>query len=146
MTEEVYGKVTVWENVGENVEYENSTITDALKEYLSDCNYDPDDKTFWVTLYYFTDDNEDDPNQRKMEVPPYVPPCEDGHKHEWHSPIDIVGGIKENPGVFGNGGGVIIKQVCKHCGLLKITDTWAQDMTDGEQGLTSVTYEREDNE
>ena len=65
--------------------------------------------------------------------------CEDGH--DWQSPIEIVGGIKENPGVWGHGGGVIINEVCIHCGCGKTTDTWAQNPNNGVQGLTSVSYE-----
>ena len=60
------------------------------------------------------------------------PDCSFGKDHEWCSPIEVVGGIESNPGVYGHGGGVIIKEVCKHCGKYKIVDTWYQDSQTGE--------------
>lgn len=75
-------------------------------------------------------------------VDPTPPPCTDKQGHDWRSPVAIVGGLRENPGVRGHGGGVIIVEVCLHCGTERETDTWAQDRSTGQQGLTSVTYER----
>lgn len=63
-----------------------------------------------------------------------------GDEHDWRSPLSVVGGIAENPGVWGNGGGVIITEVCRHCGCYRVTDTWAQRPDNGMQGLTSVEY------
>jgi len=60
--------------------------------------------------------------------------------HDWQAPHDLVGGLEQNPGVFGNGGGVIVHQVCD-CGVWRIRDTWAQRNDTGEQGLDSVRYE-----
>lgn len=67
------------------------------------------------------------------------PDCS-GDDHDWQSPIGVVGGIKENPGVCGNGGGVIVMEVCAHCGRYRETNTWAQRPDTGEQGLTEVSY------
>jgi hypothetical protein len=72
------------------------------------------------------------------------PECKDGEDHDWRSPYSVLGGIKENPGVWGHGGGVAIKEVCAHCGKYKITDTWAQRSDTGEQGLRSERYEDPD--
>lgn len=79
-----------------------------------------------------------------VAVAPEVPPCEDGQEHDWRSPIEVVGGCRESPGVFGHGGGVIIREVCANCARYRIMDTWAQRMDTGEQGLTEVTYEAPD--
>lgn len=76
----------------------------------------------------------------RVQLDPEEPECEPGHSHEWESPLSVVGGCRENPGVWGNGGGVIIKSVCRHCGKYRIHDTWAQDPDTGEQGLESVEY------
>ena len=62
-------------------------------------------------------------------------------EHDWQSPYEILGGLKENPGVWGHGAGIIMREVCMHCGCEKKTDTWAQRRDTGEQGLTEVTYE-----
>ena len=69
------------------------------------------------------------------------PDCEDGGEHDWQSPYSIVGGIKENPGVWGKGGGTLSKEVCMRCGCGRHTDTWAQRPDNGVQGYTVVTYE-----
>lgn len=67
------------------------------------------------------------------------PTCPDHDEHDWQSPHEIVGGIKENPGVWGHDGGVIINECCMHCGCKRVTDTAAQ-RHDGER-ITEVTYE-----
>lgn len=69
------------------------------------------------------------------------PECPEHARHDWQAPHEIVGGIKENPGCWGHGGGVICHEVCMHCGAGRKTDTWAQRHDTGEQGLTSVSYE-----
>jgi hypothetical protein len=68
------------------------------------------------------------------------PACPGG-EHEWANPLEVVGGIPENPGVSGNGGGVTIREVCMRCGCERRTDTWAQRRDTGEQGLTETTYQ-----
>ena len=84
-------------------------------------------------------DTDRDPH--KTEIEPKVPECVDGQEHDWASPHEIVGGIEENPGVWGHGGGIISHSVCLRCGCGRKVDTWAQDPTDGQQGLTSTSYE-----
>ncbi len=54
---------------------------------------------------------------------PEAPRCKDDGEHDWRRPIEIVGGLEENPGVVGHGGGVIIREVCSHCGVYRVTDT-----------------------
>jgi hypothetical protein len=81
--------------------------------------------------------------QITVVVPMPKPPCAPGEDHDWQSPYDIVGGCKENPGVWGHGGGVVINECCIHCGARKRTDTWAQSPVTGEQGIEEVTYERD---
>lgn len=61
-----------------------------------------------------------------------APDCADGQEHDWQSPYSVVGGCKENPGVWGSGhGGVRIEEVCRHCGLYRIVDTGATDSSNG---------------
>lgn len=76
-----------------------------------------------------------------ITVDPPAPECND-HEHDWQSPHELLGGIEDNPGVWANGGGVLIKEVCAHCGRYKITDTWANHGS--LQGFTSVCYEDAD--
>lgn len=76
-----------------------------------------------------------------VTIDPEAPPCDDDSPdHDWQSPIEIVGGIVENPGVWGHGGGVTITECCMRCGCRRVTDTWAQRGDTGEQGLRSVEY------
>ncbi len=75
---------------------------------------------------------------------PEVPPCEEGKEHDWRSPFEVVGGRRESPGVFVHGGGVIVREVCAHCACYRVTDTWAERLDTGEQGLTEVAYEDPD--
>lgn len=95
--------------------------------------------TVWVTVRV-RDLATDEEDETTVTIEPDEPECEDGDDHDWQAPFEVVGGIKENPGVWGHGGGVTIQEVCMRCGCGNLTDTWAQNPSNGEQGLTSVTY------
>lgn len=85
-------------------------------------------------------DDEDDCETRTFRMEPPAPPCADGHAHEWSDDHDLVGGLAENPGVWGHGGGVRIHTACIHCGCGKVVDTWATDPLTGEQGLQALEF------
>jgi hypothetical protein len=113
----------------------------AAKEWVEAGDWNDPEETFWVGVRII-DAEGDKLETVKIDVNPQEPYClDDRGSHDWRSPYAIVGGIKENPGVWGHGGGVIISEVCVACGCGRTTDTWAQDRTDGGQGLTSVRYE-----
>ncbi len=59
---------------------------------------------------------------------PEPPDCREDYDHEWVSPVEVVGGMKENPGVWSTGGTTFVtKQVCRHCGVYrKRTDYGSQ--------------------
>ena len=75
----------------------------------------------------------------RVVLPPEEPKCSGG-SHAWCAPYELLGGMEENPGVFGHGGGVRIKEVCKRCGTGRLTDTWATNPCDGTQGHETVEY------
>jgi len=103
-------------------------------------NYNDVEGTFWVDVRVHcreTDESASDTVQCDEDEPG----CS-GSEHDWQSPIELVGGIKENPGVWGKGGGVVITEVCMCCGCKRTTDTWAQRPDTGQQGLTSVSYDQ----
>jgi hypothetical protein len=77
-------------------------------------------------------------------IEPREPPCEPGRTHDWRTPYDVLGGLRDNPGVWGHGGGLIMRSVCRHCGRYRIVDTWAQRRDTGEQGLIETTYAEPD--
>lgn len=70
-----------------------------------------------------------------VQIDPDEPPCSDERGHDWCQ-----------QDVTGHGGGVVVREQCKHCELQRWTDTWAQRPDTGEQGLTSVSYERDERE
>jgi len=95
--------------------------------------YDSEDETYWVNIRVWHSCEETEPcdvcgdyrleRRIKVAIDPEEPRCADGHEHDWSDDIRLVGGIKENPGVWGHGGGVTIKTVCLHCGCARIKDT-----------------------
>lgn len=80
-------------------------------------------------------------DEHVITLEPKEPECSHEDGHDWQSPHEIVGGLRENPGCRGHGGGVIQEEVCVRCGCGRTTDTWAQDPADGSQGHRQVTYE-----
>ena len=85
-----------------------------------------------------------DEESHHVAVEPDEPACSSADGHDWESPHRLVGGLRENPGVHGHGGGVTSTEVCVRCGLVRTTDSWAQCGECGEQGLDSVSYDDTD--
>ena len=110
-----------------------------------DYNLTSDDSTIWVDVQILDADG-DHIDTVTTEINPPEPDCDQGQEHDWRTPYSVLGGLKENPGVWGHGGGVISKEVCARCGVYRISDSWAQRPDTGEQGLNSVTYEPADDE
>ncbi len=113
-------------------------------------NYDSDDcdGTLWIDVEVcrvcdHDEDTEcdcaDDREKSAVQLDPDEPECA-GSEHMWESP-EWLGGLKENPGVWGHGGGVLITKACTRCGCGKHINTWAQRPDTGEQGFESVRYE-----
>lgn len=112
-------------------------IEEHVAEYFTDHK-----STIWVNgRWGLSSDHRE--HTFDFALDPVAPQCS-RKKHYWHSPHSIVGGIEENPGVWGHGGGVIILEVCKHCGVRKRTDTWAQNPLNGQQGLNSIRYDQDE--
>ncbi len=128
--------------------YEYDTITatspkealDIARDNVDRSNYNDTDGTLWISVRVDCEETGEDVSAT-VTLDEEEPDCEDGETHNWQSPHALLGGLEENPGVWGNGGGVIIKEVCMHCGCQRTTDTWAQNPETGEQGLESVSYE-----
>ncbi len=72
-------------------------------------------------------------------------PCTEGNTHDWQSPHSVVGGIKENPGVWGgNNAGIKIREVCAYCGTYRLTDTAKPNGIGGY--FRAVAYEEADDD
>lgn len=122
---------------------EASSAAEALEEARSNvdrANYGDAQGTFWIDVEVRCEATGEE-ESCTVTCDEEEPECLEAAAHEWQSPHEIVGGIRENPGVWGHGGGVIIAEVCLHCGCERSTDTWAQRPDTGEQGLQSVRYE-----
>jgi hypothetical protein len=137
----------IWANDGNaEIEYEDMTRAEATQDYVDGGEWGEGGGWVDVSTYRYGFDADGDwgkcdRESHTIELEQEIPPCEDGQEHDWQSPLEIVGGIAENPGVWGHGGGVIAVECCMHCGCKRTTDTWAQNPATGEQGLTSVSYE-----
>jgi hypothetical protein len=91
------------------------------------------------------DDDIGDPWSIKVEVgdDPEPPECIDDHKHDWQSPYEVVGGLKENPGVWATGGTTIcVTQVCVHCGAYRKSIYYGAQREPGQ--CDTVEYEQPD--
>jgi hypothetical protein len=122
---------------------------DAARAWTRSVSWDTSSGTLFVavTISRETDDGyvsgrgSDQEERLTVAVDPEAPACSSSEGHHWARPHEIVGGLEENPGVRGHGGGVITTECCVRCGCARVTDGWATDPTTGKQGLTSVTYE-----
>jgi hypothetical protein len=125
-------------------EIEASDMQDAreqARDWATDGSYDTSAGYVYVTVYIM-DTSGECMETVSVALPMDEPQCDNASgEHDWQGPYGIVGGLRENPGVWGHGGGVVINRVCMTCGCGKRTDTWAQRRDTGEQGLTEVTYQ-----
>jgi hypothetical protein len=128
------------------VEITADTAQAAAQEYVVGGDWGDGGGTAFVDVYVQEiDEDGEEIGAREcitVTVDPEEPDCADGEDHDWQSPYEVLGGLVENPGVWGKGGGVIIREVCAHCGTYKVTDTWADH--GGQQGFTDVRYEDAD--
>ena len=132
----------IWDE-GDEKTVECDTIQDAEEEardWLKDGEWDTESGTTWVSANIESEDGAET-SSVTVAINPDEPSCINDAGHDWQAPYAIVGGCKENPGVWGHGGGVVIQAVCLRCGCGRLTDTWAQDPNTGEQGLESVEYQ-----
>lgn len=113
---------------------------EAAREWVEEGDYDDITRTIWCDADLRSETGYEE--RVTVSISPREPACRRGREHDWQSPHEIVGGLAENPGVWGHGGGVTIDEVCAHCGCERRTDTWAQRLDTGEQGLTSIEYSR----
>ncbi len=116
-----------------------SDIEERLSDDARDGDWTIEEGTIWVSDWAAPIDPvsamplEAERVRVTVQLDPEEPVCEDGHDHNWI--------VKRTTG---HGGGVIVTEICEHCGIHMVTDTWAQDRHTGEQGLTSVRYDDSD--
>lgn len=115
------------------------------EQWLAEGDWGEQDKTIFLTASVFSMPDDERIGGVQVSLHPDPPKCS-GSKHVWCSPYELMGGLRENPGVSGKGGGVTIKSVCSECGAYRFVDTWTTRPTDGSQGHTSVKYSPADEE
>jgi hypothetical protein len=128
------------------IEISADSAQEAAQEYVDGGSWGNDGETQFIDVYVQEIDADgDEVGDREcitITIEPGEPVCVADHEHDWQSPHKVVGGLEENPGVHGHGGGVIIRKVCAHCGVDRITDTWANH--GAQQGFESTRYEDAD--
>jgi hypothetical protein len=108
---------------------EATTAREAAEEYC-DCDWDGYVGPILVLCWREDEDGERlDECSHEVLIECSPPDCAEGCAHDWQAPHIVVGGIEENPGVYGSGGGVRYTEVCPHCGTYKKGDTWATGPT-----------------
>ena len=135
-----------WRLIEEGTHYD-TIEADSLKEALAVARENVDrasyptekQRTIWIDYLVVCDETGEE-GSGTVECPAEEPDCDHDDGHDWQAPYELVGGIKDNPGVWGHGGGVIINEACLRCGCGRKTDTWAQRPGTGQR-LTSVSYE-----
>lgn len=132
------------ENLDLDSEADASEAHEEARDRITSFDYHAESgslETIWVDYSIMCGDFED---SGTVTIDPPEPPCDRDYskEHTWESPHEIVGGMRENPGVFGKGGGVFCVSVCK-CGWTKTEDSWATRPDNGRQGLESVSYSQE---
>lgn len=123
---------------------EAASAAEAAQEYVDTGDWGENTRTSWITVYVATSPDATEREKITVAIEPEEPECDCDHDHDWRSPYSVLGGLRENPGVWGHGGGVIITEVCAYCGAYRVIDTWAQDPDTGAQGLRSTEYREAD--
>jgi len=116
---------------------------DAARDYVDGGSWGEEPNTTWVTIYVWRETASGkrvDEETHKIPIEPTEPECSDRAGHDWSCDHEVVGGLRENPGVWGDGGGIRWTEFCTRCGCGKHGGNWGQDPTDGEQGLAWVRY------
>lgn len=93
---------------------------EKAQAWLAACEYGDHAEDYYnVTI---TDEDGEETVVEFVVGGPPEPPCVSGEKHEWESPYELVGGIRENPGVWNlDGGQLKMLEVCCHCGRYRQT-------------------------
>ena len=130
-----------------DVEAEPGSTLDELAQ--AQARQQADDSDMWdldrrgphtITVAELDDDGEEiDSASATVTIGPAVPKCVAGD-HAWAAPHDLLGGLRDNPGVAGKAGGVTIDEICSLCGLQRRIDTWDQGWTGTGQPVETVRH------
>jgi hypothetical protein len=117
-----------------------SAIEDARDE-VDRSRYDTSAGPVWVDFQIVNQDDQDDRGEFTIGLDQDEPVCS-AEAHDWQSPYEVLGGLREDPGVQADGGGFVARRCCcAHCGAYYI---FAQRRDTGEEGLYEVRYQAAD--
>ena len=89
-------------------------------------SYDDIDSTIWRDTLILDEDTQEVVERITTAIDPRPPKCTAAAGHDWQTPHALVGGLRENPGVFSSDhGGIRMHEVCSLCGTERILDTGA---------------------
>lgn len=139
------------------VAYEGGVLETIHEESLDDAiaevhdrqqngDWDASDGPIWVVTWLTWTDADGDECRESVttRIDQPEPDCVDSDGHTWESPIELVGGIEENLGVFGApSGGVVIHEACVRCGCGRTTHTRFQRSDTGAMVGRAETYEED---
>ena len=108
--------------------YEQTTVIakdlkeakEKAKEWLTSGEFGDGTHTVWL---HGRVEGPDGTAYITIKVDPEEPNCVDELGHDWQRPHSLLGGLKENPGVWGTSKGVSITEVCSRCGVYRTTET-----------------------
>jgi len=116
---------------------------EAAKEWASEGEYT---ERVMVSVYVrgLDEDGEHTDEYEDAEVEagpePKEPECLDSEEHDWQAPHNIVGGVKENPGVWSKGGTTLtFHRVCSRCGTHRHENSYGSQRNPGQ--IDTVSYE-----
>lgn len=98
----------------------DAAITKA-KRSLADGCWDGTDEAFIAHAEITCDDGTDMRISVAVNTEAPEPTCAGDLEHSWESPVEVVGGCRDNPGTFALGGTQITsRSVCEHCGTYRV--------------------------
>ena len=140
----------IWSRAGAGAEEPNpdwSALQEEARERIRACFVWPTESrktTFLDTELVAKNERGETIEEEKIEVrfdPPL--PCEGDAsrgKCRWDNPHELLGGLEENPGVRGHGGGAAIMEVCRTCGSYRETLTHDQDTGSSDEWEKTTRY------
>lgn len=126
------------DNVSEIIDAQDrSEAEDIASDWIKDGDWGGGKYRVCVALQEVDELQEDIGDHWAIDVEvgddPEPPECREDHEHEWVSPVEVVGGIESNPGVWSCGGTTLVfKQVCRHCGAYRKETSYGSQRNPGQ--------------
>jgi hypothetical protein len=121
-----------------------------IEAWLTDGDWDTSEGPLYLTAYAYPIDPTtgeacaEGRVEGEVTIEQDAPACADGEDHEWRTPHSVLGGLADNPGVWGAGAGIVSREVCAHCGAYRVSESARQDGSGGYHEATS--YEEADDD